>query len=334
MSETGHNSANAAANPTQDVKLDFASYIQTRQDAHRGQMVNEVPNYSFAMDGTLRQRLAAIGPVRSIAQLMVSAGSPLQRQAHQYFSLAVNPRQYPDIYALGEECARRLGIGIPQIYLSPIDEPNAFTMAGDDVSPSIVLTRGIIELLEPPELLFVIGHECGHIHNLHGVYNTAIELLVNPTARLALQKLLAIGMPLNVVRVAASAFQGSLRLFLLNWSRCAEITSDRAGLICCGKREIAERALLKFVVGKGKLLEQLNIEAYLQQVREGVSLAGIWLELQQTHPLIPRRIEALRVFSDTDVMFLWRPELGNSQEARYTKAEADQRCEQIVGAAV
>lgn len=318
-------------NPTSTVNLNFAAYVTNHQLVQRDHMIGEVPDYSFALDGVLRQRIAAMGPVRSIAQMMVSAGALLQRQSRQLYNLTVGPRQYPAIYALGEECARRLGVGIPQIYISPIDDCNAFTMATNDIAPVVILTRGLIELLDPPELLFVIGHECGHNHNLHGVYNTAVEMLVNPTARLALQKLLSLGAPLNIVRLLAGVIQNSMKLFLLNWSRCAEITADRAGLICCGDLAVAERALLKLIVGKGKLLEQLNVESLLVQTREGNALASIWLDLQQTHPLIPRRIEALRIFAKADIYMKWRPDRTGSTPPAYTKAQADQRCEQIVG---
>ncbi|EHC14862.1 hypothetical protein FJSC11DRAFT_1773 [Fischerella thermalis JSC-11] len=32
-------------------------------------------------------------------------------------SIEVGPQQYPHIYALGEDCAHRLGIGVPQIFI-------------------------------------------------------------------------------------------------------------------------------------------------------------------------------------------------------------------------
>lgn len=319
-------------NPTSQILLDFAAYVSRLQHTQRDHMIGDVPDYSFALDGELRQKIASMGPVRSMAQIMVGAGAMLQNQSRQLYNLMVGPRQYPEIYALGEECARRLGVGIPQIYISPIDDCNAFTFATNDITPAVILTRGLVELLDPSELLFIIGHECGHNHNLHGVYNTAAEMLVNPTARMALQKLLAAGAPLHIVRLLASAIQSSMKLFLLNWSRCAEVTADRAGLICCNNLATAERTLLKLVVGKGKLLEQLNVEAFLAQSRQSNTLASIWFDLQQTHPLIARRIEALRVFAESDVYLKWRPDQAVNNPPNYSKVQADRRCEHIVGA--
>jgi len=318
------------ANPTASVDLDFAHYVANRDSDRHVHMVGEVPNYSFALDGTLRQRLAAMGPIRSIAQVLVSASAPLYRQIHQMHSLMVGPSQYEDIYAISAECARRLGIGIPQVFIAITEEPNSFTLASDDITPVIVLTKRLVELLDRDELGFVIGHECGHIHNLHGVYNTAVEMLVNPTAQVVLRKLLSGGMPLGVVRTIATALQGSLRLFLLNWSRCAEITCDRAGLICCGDVAHAERALIKLLVGDGELLKQFNMQAFLNQAKQGQSLMGIWMEMRQTHPLMAKRIEGLRIFAETETFFQWRPDMQDGHTALHTKADADRKCEQIM----
>lgn len=319
------------ANPTAGIDLDFSSYVASRQSTQREHFIGEVPDYSFALDAVLRQRIATMGPVRSIAQMIVSASAPMHRQLHHMSSLRVGPELYPQLYALGEQCARRLGIAIPQIYISPESEPNAFTLFGDDLSPSIILTRGLVELLDQSELLFVIGHECGHIHNLHGVYNTAVELLANPTARVVLQKLLSVGTPLPLVHLLATAIQGSLRLFLLSWSRCAEITCDRTGLICSGNLSSAQQALVKLVVGGGELLKSFDVDAYLSQSRGDMTVAAIWAGLQHTHPLIPRRIEALRIFAETETFFQWRPDITEGRTAHFTKEEADARCEQIVG---
>jgi Zn-dependent protease with chaperone function len=248
------------------------------------------------------------------------------------YSLMVGPDQFTDIYTLGEECARRLGIGIPRIFISPIDQPNAFTISTNDVEPMVILTRKLVEILTEEELLFVIGHECGHIHNFHGIYNTAAVMLVNPTMRVALEKLVRVGTPLGVVRMVASAVQGSLRLFLLNWSRCAEITADRAGLICCGDPKAAERALLKLIVGDEGLLDRMNVEAYVEQIgqTQQLSMAARIRDMENSHPLVPQRIKALRIFAVTDAFHSWRPDV-TGQDVQYSKAEADHQCEQLIG---
>jgi len=42
---------------------------------------------------------------------------PIFQQLLLMESIEVGPQQYPHIYALGEDCAHRLGIGVPQIFI-------------------------------------------------------------------------------------------------------------------------------------------------------------------------------------------------------------------------
>jgi Zn-dependent protease with chaperone function len=308
------------ANPTEGVDLSFARYLEQRQAEQASRSERQVPSYSFAMDGALRQQLAAIGPLRSVAQLLSANAVPLYKQLFAMEGVAVGPRQFETIYAAGEACARRLGIGIPQIFVVGGMAPNAFTIATDDVAPIVVLTSSLVELLEPAELQFVIGHECGHIHNLHGVYNTAVELISNPAAQLLVQNLVSAGVAFDTVRLVAAAVQGGLKLFMMHWSRCAEVTCDRAGLICCGDAEAAERALVKLVVGASPTMQQINVDAYLRQLRS--------VSLPLRHPLIPKRIEALRLFAGCETLQAWRPELATG--ALRSREETDELCKAIL----
>jgi Zn-dependent protease with chaperone function len=317
-------------NPTDSIDLDFPGYVDRRQRQLSIHAPGDVPDYSFALDGTLRRQLAAIGPIRSIAQIMVSTNSPLARQRFLMYGVAVGPKVFPNIYAMGEDCARRLGIGIPQIFILNDSNPGAFTIATDDTAPVIVLTSSLVNLLEPDELQFVIGHECGHVHNLHGVYNSAVVMLVNPVARVLFQQLSSFGATLDTIKLLAGILQGSLKLFMLRWSRCAEVTCDRAGLICCGNLQAAEQSLIKLVAGGSAKLTDIDVNEYLKQLKQIRSAPASMLEFQSTHPLIAKRIEALRVFAACEVLHAWRPEM-TTPEQSLTRVEADRRCEEIIG---
>ena len=315
-------------NPTNSVDLDFTRYLVRRRDERSSLSVAGMPDYGFALDAALRQRLAAIGPVRAVAQAITSGGVPLYTQLHTMESIAIGPNQLPDIHAIGLRCAERLGIGVPQLFLSPERTPNAFTIATDDVAPIVILTAGLVDALTPDELTFVIGHECGHIHNLHGVYNTTVELMANPVAQTVVRGVARTGASIDVVRLVLAALQGGLKLFMLQWSRCAEITCDRAGLICCGDCAAAERALVKLAVGGSGAAARINIDAYLQQLETLKGMPLRLAELGHTHPLTPRRIEAVRLFHQCEVYHRWRP--GQAEPALHSREETDRRCEAIV----
>lgn len=308
-------------NPTLEIDLNFAHYLAVREKELSAHLVGGIPDYVFSLDQKLRQQLMAMGPVRAIAQSLVSMAVPIYKQIQQMNGVAVGPQQYPEIYAIGEECARRLGIGIPQIFIYYAPLLNAYTIATDDVAPMIVLSSALVEAFEPQELKFVIGHECGHIHNLHGVYNTAVELMTNALAAVILQSIPVLG-------TVKLLIQGGLMLFMMRWSRCAEVTCDRAGLICCGDVTTAQMALAKLATGGADRLQGINLQEYIKQISNVQSTPVRLLELIQSHPLLPKRIEAIRLFADCDVLHAWRPELRSSTWR--TKQETDKLCEQFI----
>jgi Zn-dependent protease with chaperone function len=318
-------------NPTTSIDLDFAHYMERRKQELSVHLQGDVPDYSFGMDGKLRRQLAAMGPIRTLAKLMVSTAISLHRQRYTMFGVAVGPKQYPAIYNLGEDCARLLGIGIPQIFIAPDETRNAFTWATDDAAPFIVVTSSLIEVLTLEELKFVIGHECGHIHNLHGIYNSAVEMLVNPVAKTMLTQMILSGLTPSSVELVANLIRGGLQLFMLQWSRCAEITCDRAGVICCGDIEVAQRALMKLVIGGSEQLQEINIQEYLKQLDQIQSGPLRFLELGQTHPLIPKRLKAIHAFSDCEILAGWRSDW-KIQSSLRSKEQVDQQCAQIIDA--
>jgi Zn-dependent protease with chaperone function len=308
-------------NPTEKIDLHFGSYFQTREQEINSHLVNGIPDYAFALDQKLRQQLAAMTPVRAIAKSLVSMMVPICRQIQQMDGIAVSPQQYPEVYGMGEECARYLGIGIPQIFIYYSPMINAYTIATDDLEPIIVLSSAIVEALTPNELKFVIGHECGHIHNLHGVYNTAVELMTNSMAGMIFASVPGLGILKTII-------QGSLSLFMFRWSRCAEITCDRAGLICCGDLETAQTALAKMATGGVSKLDRINIQEYIKQISQVQATPLRFKELLSTHPLIHKRIEALRLFAECAVLATWRAEMAIDNSR--SKAETDSLCEQFI----
>lgn len=311
----------SSSNPTAAIDLNFGHYLKVRDRQLSAHLVGGIPDYAFSLDQKLRQQLMATGPVRAIAQALVGWSVPIVQQLHLMESIAVGPQQYSNIYALGEDCAHRLGIGVPQIFIQRDSNSDAYTFATDDVAPIIVLSSQIVESFTPEELKFVIGHECGHIHNLHGVYNTVSEIMTNQLAERILQAVPTQG-------VLDLFVQGGLTIFFKRWSRYAEITCDRAGLICCGDVNTAEIALVKLITGGGNALQNINIDEYRQQMSKNPSAPIRLIELFSTHPLIPKRIEALHLFANCDVFHEWRPE-AKTQDA-HSKQETDNLCEQVL----
>jgi Zn-dependent protease with chaperone function len=82
------------------------------------------------------------------------------------------------------------------------------------------------------------------------------------------------------------------------WSRRAEITCDRAALICTQDLDATLAALVKSALG----LERdtaLDIAAYLEHLPDVKRGVGRYAELFRSHPYLPKRVQALRVFAES-----------------------------------
>lgn len=316
--------------PTANISMDFAAYVRQRESQLSTHLVGGIPDYAFALDASLRSKLASISLLRTIGQALSAATVPFQRQLLLMEGIAVGPRQFPEIHAIGEECARLLGIGVPQIFIIHGDKPNAYTYGTNDIDQIIVLTSELVQACELPHLKFIIGHECGHIHNQHIVYNTIWELLANPVAKgiLATAGLAvpALSMLSPLLQLAANA---SLNYLFGRWHRCAEITCDRAGLICCGDAATAMNAYARLHTGDASLLKGFNPDEYIKQLSRVSATPVRFMEAQSTHPIGPKRVEALRYFSDCETLFSWRPELRGDRTPR-SRADVEADCKMLI----
>lgn len=313
----------ALDDPTRRVSLDFEAWRQRRrrrQDAH---LIGGVPDYAFALDWKIRRQLEMLGPLRLLAQALNAGTVPIQRALHEVQGVAVGPRQLPQVHAMGVACAERLGIGVPQIFIVQNPTLNAFTFATNQVDQLVVLTSGLVQALDADELRFVIGHECGHIHNRHVVYNTLWEILTNALARQLFSGAVAVlGPAAWIAQLLAAAFTVTTLYLFGRWHRCAEISCDRAGVLCADPAA-AMRVNAKLSMGGLGQLEGFDPEEFRTQTR---TYSKSWIrvvELLQTHPPGPKRSEALRRFVETDVFAAWRPELRGEKALPLAEIDAD-----------
>jgi Zn-dependent protease with chaperone function len=194
----------------------------------------------------------------------------------------VSERQFPRIHALAKHCADTLHIATPQVYIVNSPVLNAATYGTDEES-FIMVHSALVDHYTDEELITVLGHECGHIHNSHVVYLTALHYLTRMAG--------------VFVRWIVEPALMALRA----WSRRAEITCDRAGMLCSKNVDVSARALTKLVLGSRKLYEEFNIDAFLEQYEEGKDGIGKYMEVFATHPWLPKRVLAMRVFAESEL---------------------------------
>jgi len=265
------------------MELDFAGYIQSRKTGASGERGE---GYAYEGDLKVLRTMRAMRPVEIAVAQTVKLFKSFLKHDLLGSAVKVGPTQFARVHRITQECAQALGIAAPTVYVVPQVTINAMTYGTDD-DAFIMVHSATIDYLSDDELKFVIGHECGHIQNNHVVYLTTLAVLMRFTQNLA-------GVLFAPLIIPAT-------LALQSWSRAAEITSDRAGLLCGRDPATAMRSFVKLAVGNKTLFNEINIDAYLDQFNEGREGVGRVSELNRSHPYLPKRIEALRVFAESEL---------------------------------
>ena len=200
--------------------------------------------------------------------------------------IEINEHNYPELNKLVNECVKTLNIHRPYVIISSaLSGLNAMAF-GSDEEPYVALSPLMVKTMSPTHLKFVIGHECGHVAMGHMIYHTVISI-----ASVFASALPIIGPIINTV--------GTLPL--MAWSRRSEISADRAGLLCCGELEAAQRTLIQ--------LEMPFMDASEIDIPEYVANSERFLkkgvlrkinEFDDAHPIIPKRIKALDIFANSE----------------------------------
>ena len=162
-------------------------------------------------------------------------------------NVRVTPRMLPRLHRyLGWGC-RILDVDEPELYVTLDPNPNAFTYGHK--SPFIVLTSGLIDLLGDEELSFVIGHELGHIKAGHVLYTVLARNIA------------------TIISAIGQATQG-LVFALHDWYRKAELTADRAGLLCVQNLEPCLTVFMKLAGGAGRLWAEMDHAEFIRQIQD------------------------------------------------------------------
>lgn len=216
-------------------------------------------------------------------------GERAMRMAFLASAVRCDDRQFPQVHRLFAEAAATLDVHeLPELYVQTGPMPNAMCIGLD--KPFIVLNSSIVGMLDEEELRFVLGHELGHAQSGHAVYQTLLIWLIRLTGVVGWVPLGALGL-----RAIIAA--------LMEWSRKAELSGDRAGLLACQDPAAALRTHMK--LASGGRLEDLDATAFLAQAAEydkGEDLRDSFLKLLltelQSHPFLTIRAAELRHWVD------------------------------------
>ena len=200
-------------------------------------------------------------------------------------AVRVGPRQRPKLDALYSEVLETLDYKgeRPELFVSQTPFVNAMAVGFE--RPFIVLNSGALGLLDREERRVLIGHELGHIMSGHATYTT-IALILLKAGFSAIPGLGLIALP--------------IQLALLEWSRKAELSADRAGLLASQDPRVTMGMYLKFA-GGGAGDDETSLDEFLIQAEEyeigGHAIDGVLKVLNllfRSHPFNTARAAELQ----------------------------------------
>ena len=162
--------------------------------------------------------------------------------------LKVTSANYPEIFEYLKYAAQILNVSrIPELYIEWGYNINACTVGAEN--PIIVLNSGLIDLCDDDEIMFIIGHELGHVKSNHMLYHMMAQVI----------NYIIDSIPFGNYAAAP------LQYALYYWDRMSEFTADRAGLLACQNKDAAIRAFMKMSGMPIKHFNDLNYQTFIQQ---------------------------------------------------------------------
>ncbi|HEX4465307.1 MAG TPA: M48 family metallopeptidase [Solirubrobacterales bacterium] len=226
--------------------------------------LQRIPHFDSVM-----RRLLGLG-VDRIARASLMAGA-----------VRLGENQLPHVWRLHEAVFEALDVDdVPELYLQ--QDPTVNAMAGGTLRPKIVVNSRLIDVLDETSLKAILGHEAAHVHCNHVLYGTVLGYLGRFAA--ATMPAALAGLPVLAISHA-----------LLGWSRAAEFSSDRGAALATRDPDSVCQALMTITAGTAA--QHLNLDAFVDQGLEyeadGSSTIRRLADIQSTHPLTIRRVQAL-----------------------------------------
>ncbi len=82
-----------------------------------------------------------------------------------YKAVPLDKQKYADLYDVVDELSHEQNIPMPKLWYVPSKMANAFATGRNPKNASVVVTQGILDILDESELRGVLAHEMAHIKN-------------------------------------------------------------------------------------------------------------------------------------------------------------------------
>jgi heat shock protein HtpX len=240
---------------------------------------------------------AVIGMTGSFISLLMSKWSAKKAMGVQVIEQPRNQTEQWLVNIVAKH-AEQAGIGMPEVGIFDMPEPNAFATGMSKNSALVAVSTGLLHSMDSNEVEAVVGHEISHVANgdmvtmalLQGVLNTFVyffaTVIGHVVDRVVFKTERGYGPAYYIVQMVAQIALAFLASMLVMWfSRRREFRADAGGAILAGREKMigALRALQR---GQPQELPG-EFAAF------GINGGGV-RKLFMSHPPLEERIAALQ----------------------------------------
>jgi heat shock protein HtpX len=216
----------------------------------------------------------------------------------------VTPAQEPELHTIVERLCVQADLPKPRVCVMETPMPNAFAMGRSQKSTTVCATRGILDMLSPPELEGVMAHELTHVINRDVMVMTLASFFAT-LASLILQFAFFFGggygnreeeSDIEIVVLVSLVVYAVSFLLLRALSRYREFAADRGSAVLTGRPSALASALLK-ISGTIERIPRQDLRTaegmsafFIVPARAKKSLLNLFAD----HPPLEQRLAALQ----------------------------------------
>lgn len=228
---------------------------------------------------------------RALSQLTKHSYARMLETLHMACSIEAGPGAFPQLAILASTHAAAFDVPRPRVFVQQDPQP-ACRIAGTE-SPFLVVTSGMLDLLDEGETAALIAHAVSHLHCEHLPYLMACDFMRDFADHLG----------------AARALLTGIELPLEEWCRWAEFSCDRGAALLLGGTDELVRMLTKLAGGAPAgydqpapdtlLAQQAAFESRIKDIRFG-RMYRIMMHLDARRAFSIPRIQEITLWSKTE----------------------------------
>lgn len=296
--------ATERANPLLQIDTVFRTYLNAYTRSYQNHMIDGSLDYAFESDFAVRQKIMGLmGWSRLFKNINTQ---DISAEAKHLFLKCdqAGPLKYPDIYDIVKKCSERLELNLPIVFVrDDLDRELVYSIASDIIEPCIVLSKQLVNMCTEDELTFLIGSECGRVQNNHCAFNMAFTYLNYNKY---------VYRPVN--RSYTQPVSRQLFAALVQWVKYADITANRAGIICLDNpgryMDIMSGLFNKgYRDFYGRQQKDIDFAALSAKAKEIHSISSRELNHQSSFTEIEKSLLASNEFLYCKTLYSWRKDI-------------------------